>query len=181
MEEELFNIKCRFGEYPSYRITKSGKVFSLRQGNTLKLLSTVLDSSGYPIVKLYDSINKVRTIAVHRLVADTFIPNPNKLECINHKDEDKTNNSISNLEWCTKAYNNCYNNKAVKIGLKLRESNHSKKAVNQINSNGNIVATYISIREAARQLGDTHKDANICNSIKTHKKRYGYFWEYASV
>ena len=48
MEEELFNIKSRFGEYPSYRVTKSGKVFSYRQGNTLKPLSVVLDSSGYP-------------------------------------------------------------------------------------------------------------------------------------
>ena len=94
MEEELFNIKSRFGEYPSYRVTKSGKVFSYRQGNILKPLSTVLDSSGYPIVKLYDDTNKRRTIAVHRLIADTFIPNPNNLECINHKDEDKTNNSV---------------------------------------------------------------------------------------
>ena len=76
MEEELFNIKSRFGEYPSYKVTKSGKVYSYRQGNVLKPLSMILDSSGYPIVKLYDNTNKVRTIAVHRLIADTFIPNP---------------------------------------------------------------------------------------------------------
>lgn len=181
MEEELFNIKSRFGEYPSYRVTKSGKVFSYRQGNILKPLSTVLDSSGYPIVRLYDDTNKKRTIAVHRLIADTFIPKPNNLEYINHKDEDKTNNSIDNLEWCTKAYNNCYNNKAVKIGLKLRESNPNKKTVNQIDENGVIVNTYQSIREAARSLGDIRKDANIINGIRTHKKRYGYYWRYASV
>lgn len=181
MEEELFNIKSRFGEYPSYRVTKSGKVFSYRQGNILKPLSVVLDSSGYPIVKLYDDTNKKRTIAVHRIIADTFIPNPNNLECINHKDKNKTNNSVDNLEWCTKAYNNCYNNKAVKIGLKLRESNPNKKAVNQIDGNGNIINTYPSIREAARQLGNIRKDSNICTGIRTHQKRYGYYWEYASV
>lgn len=117
MEEELFNIKSRFGEYPSYKVTKSGKVYSYRQGNVLKPLSMILDSSGYPIVKLYDDTNKKRTIAVHRIIADTFIPNPNNLECINHKDENKTNNSVENLEWCTKAYNNCYGNKAVKKGF----------------------------------------------------------------
>ena len=166
MEEELFDIKSRFGEYPSYRVTKSGKVFSYRQGNILKPLSVVLDSSGYPIVKLYD---------------DTFIPNPNNLECINHKDENKTNNSVENLEWCTKAYNNCYGNKAVKIGLKLRESNPNKRQVNQIDDDGNIINTYQSIREAARQLGNIKKDSNIISGIQTHQKRYGYYWEYASV
>lgn len=181
MEEELFNIKSRFGEYPSYRVTKSGKVFSYRQGNILKPLSIILDSSGYPIVKLYDDINKRRTIAVHRLIADTFIPNPNNLECINHKDEDKTNNSVDNLEWCTKSYNNCYNNKAVKIGLKLRESSPSKKAVNQMDENGTIINTYKSVREAARSLGNVRKDSNIVNGIKTHQKRYGYYWKYASM
>lgn len=146
MEEELFNIKSRFGEYPSYRVTKSGKVYSYRQGNMLKPLSIVLDSSGYPIVKLYDNTNKVRTIAVHRLIADTFIPNPDNLECINH-----------------------------------RESNPNKKVVNQIDGNGNIINTYLSIREAARQLGNIRKDSNICTGIRTHQKRYGYYWEYASV
>lgn len=181
MKEELFNIKSRFGEYPSYRVTKKGEVFSYRQGNILKPLSVVLDNSGYPIVKLYDDKNKVRTIAVHKLIADTFIPNPNNLECINHKDENKTNNSIDNLEWCTKAYNNCYNNKAVKIGLKLRESNPNKRAVNQIDERGVIINTYPSVREAARQLGNIRKDANICAGIKTHQKRYGYYWEYANV
>lgn len=181
MNEELFIIKSRFGNYPSYRVTKSGKVFSYRQGNILKPLSVVLDSSGYPIVKLYDDFNKIRTIAVHRLVADTFIPNPDNLECINHKDENKQNNNISNLEWCTKAYNNCYNDKAKKIGLKLRISNPFKRKVNQLDDKGNIINTFISIREAARFLGNERKDANINSGIKTHKKRYGYFWEYTDM
>lgn len=180
MEEELFNINSRFGNFPSYRITKSGKVYSYRQGNRLKPMSVVLDNNGYPVVKLYNDNSKPRTIAVHRLIADTFIPNPDKLECINHKDEDKQNNSVDNLEWCTKAYNNCYKDKAVKIGLKLRDSNPLKRAVNKID-NGVVIATYKSIREAARELGNIRKDANIINGIKTHRKRYGYYWEYANA
>lgn len=102
------------------------------------------------------------------------------MECINHKDENKQNNSIENLEWCTKSYNNCYGDKAIKIGLKLRESNPLKKAVNKID-NGVVIATYSSIREAARELGNIRKDANIISGIKTHQKRYGYYWEYANV
>lgn len=180
MQEELFNIKSRFGDFNSYRITKSGKVYSLRQGNTLKPLSVVLDSSGYPIVKLYRDGN-YKTIAVHRLVADTFINNPNNLECINHKDENKQNNSVSNLEWCTKSYNNCYGNKAIKIGLKLQDSNPNKKKVNQLDDNGIIINTYKSIRDAARNLGNIRMDANIINGIKTHRKRYGFYWEYSNV
>ena len=89
--------------------------------------------------------------------------------------------SVENLEWCTKAYNNCYGDKAVKIGLKLRESNPNKRQVNQIDDNGNIINTYQSIREAARQLGNIKKDSNIISGIQTHQKRYGYYWEYASV
>lgn len=181
MERELFNIKSRFGEFPSYKITKDGRVFSYRQGNTLKPLSIILDSNGYPIVKLYSNEGKPRTIAVHRIVADTFIPNPYNLECINHKDEDKQNNNINNLEWCTKAYNNCYGDKAVKIGLKLRESNPTKRKINQIDDAGNIINTYKSIRDAARSLGNVKKDSNIINGIKTHQKRYGYYWEYTNV
>jgi hypothetical protein len=180
MQEELFNIKSRFGEFNSYRITKGGRVYSYRQGNILKPLSVVLDSSGYPIVRLYDDVNKTRTIAVHRLVADTFIPNPNNFDCINHRDEDKQNNSVENLEWCTKSYNNCFGDKAIKIGLKLRDSNPLKRKVNQID-NGVVINTYSSIREAARALGSERKDANIINGIKTHQKRYGYYWEYVNV
>jgi len=181
MEEELFIVKCRMGEFRDYRITKSGKMYSYRQGGILKPLSIVLDSSGYPIVRMRDDNYKTRTIAVHRIVADMFIPNPNNLECINHKDEVKTNNCVDNLEWCTKAYNNCYNDKAVKIGLKLRDSNPRKRAVNQIDDKGNILNTFKSIREAARFLGDEDRDSAICNSLKTGQKRYGYYWKYAHI
>lgn len=182
IQEELFEIKSRFGEFPDYRITKSGKVFSYRQGNTLKPLSVVLDNIGYPIVRLYyrEGTKKFRTIAVHRLVADTFIPNPNDYECINHKDEDKMNNSVENLEWCTKLYNNVYKNKAIKIGLKLRDSNPRKRAVQQI-LDGKVINTFKSIREAARFLGDANKDANIISGLRTNKPRYGYIWKYVTI
>lgn len=63
----------------------------------------------------------------------------------------------------------------------LHNSNPNKRQINQIDNDGNIINTYQSIREAARQLGNIRKDANIISGIKTHQKRYGYYWEYASV
>lgn len=57
---------------------------------------------------------------VHRLVAQAFIPNPNNLSEVNHKDEDKTNNRVDNLEWCTHSYNNRYNDKGKRVGQKLK-------------------------------------------------------------
>lgn len=180
--EELFEIKSRFGKFPDYRVTKSGNIYSYRQGGVLKPLSSnVLDTSGYPIVIIVREDGKRVTIKIHTIVADTFIENSNILhDCINHKDENKRNNNVSNLEWCSRLYNNTYNNKAIKIGLKLRDSNPRKKAVNMI-KDGVIINTFNSIREAGRYLGNAKCDANINNSIKTGKPRYGYNWEYVTI
>jgi hypothetical protein len=66
-------------------------------------MRTPIGSSGYPLVELAG-----KTYSVHRLVAQAFIPNPDNLPQVNHKDEIKTNNTDTNLEWCTKAYNTEY-------------------------------------------------------------------------
>lgn len=69
---------------------------------------------GYPCVTL--SKNGVyKRFLIHRLVAQAFIPNPNNLPCVNHKDENPLNNNVENLEWCTYAYNNCYGTRNKRI------------------------------------------------------------------
>lgn len=89
--------------YEDYFITKSGKIFSLLTNKELKF-----DRScrGYCKVKLMDRrLGKFITLQVHRLVAIQFIPNPNNLPEVNHKDGNHSNNSVYNLEWCTSEYN----------------------------------------------------------------------------
>ena len=84
-----------FGQILSLNYRKTGKAELLKPGKT---------KDGYPIVILYKD-GKKKTFTIHRLVAETFLPNPNNLLEVNHKDEDKTNNSVDNLEWCTREYN----------------------------------------------------------------------------
>lgn len=76
----------------------------LRKGKPMKL---TLNQTGYLCVGLHLN-RKVKQYSVHRLVAMTFIPNPFNLDVVNHKDENKLNNNVSNLEWCTHSYNSKY-------------------------------------------------------------------------
>lgn len=83
-----------------YKVTKDGKVYSERLKRYLKQQKY---KHGYLYVGLYTDKRKYKTI--HRLVAETFIPNSKKLSQVNHKDGNKENNHISNLEWCTQSGN----------------------------------------------------------------------------
>lgn len=112
-------IWCPIKGYENlYEISNTGQVRSLcgRYGK-LNILKQCVGSRGYLLVTLCNH-GKQKTVNVHRLVADAFIPNPNNLPCVNHKDENKTNNNVSNLEWCSFFYNNTYGNRLTKSALK---------------------------------------------------------------
>lgn len=107
MEEIWKDIPGYAGKYS---ISNFGNVRSNQYGKKriLKPMRNAGRYNGYLTVTLYNnSIGK--KVKIHRLVAEAFLPNPNNLPIINHKDEDKTNNKVDNLEWCTKLYNNTYN------------------------------------------------------------------------
>lgn len=87
---------------------------------------------------------------VHRLVAMTFISNPRDLPFINHKDEIRTNNCVSNLEWCTQSYNVSYGNCITKRQVTQRNTNKNMKPVIAYNDENKL--EFISIRGAAREL-----------------------------
>ena len=120
MEEEVW--KDVVGYEGLYQVSNLGRVKSLGfdKWHKGRILKQSFDSKrNYLFVGLHKD-GKIKQKNVHRLVAETFIPNPDNLPCVNHKDEDKTNNFVfvnkdgsvdlnkSNLEWCTVAYNTNY-------------------------------------------------------------------------
>lgn len=124
-----------------YQVSNLGRVKSLNYNRTgeEKLLKPLENKCGYVRVVLYKD-RRAKNYLIHRLVAETFIPNPNNYPIINHKDENKQNNKVKNLEWCTYEYNNTYGStieRAVEkrkgykhtdeIRRKISESNKGKK------------------------------------------------------
>lgn len=89
-----------------YMISNLGRVKSLRHGKWIERRSNVNRQGYYALTLHKDGGNK--TCTIHRLVAKAFIPNPLGFPCVNHKDENKENNRVDNLEWCTYVYNNNY-------------------------------------------------------------------------
>lgn len=119
MEENIEIWKSlEFLGYPNYQVSNFGRVKSLKRGKE-KILKTYKDKYGYLILHLYNN-SKVKTYFVHRLVALSFIPNPEKLPMINHKDESRDNNCVENLEWCDCKYNLNYGLRNIRLRKKLK-------------------------------------------------------------
>jgi hypothetical protein len=92
-------------EYSKYRVFSDGRIFSIKMR---KWLHPSLNINGYMYVRIKNELGEFKGHYVHRLLGICFIPNPNNLPFINHIDGNKLNNSLSNLEWCTCAYNNLH-------------------------------------------------------------------------
>ena len=149
-----------------YRFRK-GRILSLRQSDR-----------GYMYVVFGDR----KGFQVHRLVALAFIPNPNNLPIINHKDENPSNNTVTNLEWCSHSYNNTYGTAPERRALSMF------KPVRCVETD----TIYTSVKEASSQTGisDSHI-GQVCSGKrykpdKSHPNgsvRYtagGYHWEYVT-
>ena len=132
-----------------------------------RLLKPRLTNRGYYQIDLYKN-EKVEHHSVHKLVAQAFIPNPDNLPQVNHKDEDKTNNHANNLEWCTSKYNIHYG-----TGLHRRIVTQYKPVI--CIEKG---ICYPSQIEAGRQLKISHKHINDCCKGRRNTTG-GYHWKYA--
>ena len=163
-----------------YLVSDEGKIFSVRSN---KVLKNQRIHNGYWRIEL--NINgEYKRYFIHRLVAETFIPNPDNLPCVNHKDENPSNNHVSNLEWCTHKYNTNYGTCIERI-IKNKPKKDSgeyfwSKKVYQFDLEGNLIKEYGSVAEAARSISGSPTCINkVIDGIM--KKYKGYYWNIDKV
>ena len=150
--------------FENYEISNLGRV------RRIEYVKQREDFNGYPIVNLYRD-GKGKTLKVHRLVAKAFIENPNNLPQVNHIDEVKTHNNVTNLEWCSQQYNNSWGTRLDRIAAK-----HCKP-IQQLSINGTLIEEFDSTYDAQAKLG-IH-NSNICACLKGRRKvAGGYLWRY---
>lgn len=109
-----------------YKVSNTGKVFSCV---TNRELSVIQKKDGYTCISLCDKDHNKKQYRIHQLVAKAFIPNPNNLPMINHKNEIKNDNRVENLEWCTAQYNTSYGTGPKRISDKMKGVPKSKEAI----------------------------------------------------
>ena len=154
-----------------YQISNFGRVKSFAQDkHTGKIKYGYLTKKGYIWILLYSGNGNKKWVPVHRLVADAFIPNPNGFDQINHKDENKTNNQVDNLEWCNNKYNHNYGTRNKRAGLANVCCKSTSFKIYSVDNTGKI-EYYNSIGEAERQTGCSH--SNIVRTLKGRTKRCG--------
>lgn len=160
-----------------YLISDTGKVFSTR---TERILRPSWNKDGYARIEINIDGDATKYF-VHRMVAEAFIPNPDNLPIVNHKDENTSNNCADNLEWCTYKYNSNYGT-AVERRLLHRVyetgGDHPRaKAVYCYDLDGNLLAEYDSVASAAKATGFNRKSiSKACSGgLKKYMERV---WSY---
>lgn len=199
-----------------YQVSNDGKVRSLdriinykdgrarlEKGHKLKPHA---DKKGYTRVTLCKN-NKCKPYLVHRLVAMAFIPNPNNWPQVNHKDENKTNNTVWNLEWCDRIYNCNYGTRNERISNGNKEENHwtynkpfteehkrklsenhadvkgknnpAAKPVLMFTKDGEFIRRFDCVRHAYEYLGKNRHNSNINKCARGEQEiAYGFKWKY---
>lgn len=163
------------------RIVKG--VFGSIQHKKSVILAPAMNAAGYYFVVLTKNA-KGKAFRVHRLVAEAFIPNPCNYPIINHKDENKLNNNVNNLEWCTYSYNTTYNNSmARRQNTKNKNRSYGcEKKVYQYSIDGHLIKIWKSLIEVSRELHVPWGNiANCCRGTKYRHTAYGYKWSYKPI
>ena len=183
------NMKEIFKDIPGfegyYQVSNLGRVKTLGNGNSTnpfssieKVMKTKLNKSGYIHIKLRKDNKNIYT-SVHRLVAMTFLENKENKSQVNHKDGNKTNNIVDNLEWVTSQENIIH---SVKNGLQpIFKGIDSKcsKQVEQYDLNDNLIKVWGSLREITRETGFNRTGIlGCCKERKRYKTAYGFKWRY---
>ena len=158
-----------------YYVNEDGQIISYRFYKKGRILKPRLATNNCYMVNIYFDDGTHRYMTVHRLVATAFIPNPDNLPQVNHKDEERSNNRVSNLEWCDGKYNTNYGTGHA------RQTAACSTPVIQEDLNGRFIAYHYSMKDAERKTG-IH-NSNIGRACKKNLQggnhlAGGYRWEY---
>lgn len=186
MNKEEIEIWKTIENYPDYMISNLGNVKSLKW-NKEKLLKKTINRNGYNIIRInFNNIKK--TLYIHRLVAQAFLINQNNYRDVEHIDCDKSNNSVSNLRWCThqENCNNLITRKRISFASKCKKKTKEhiekcakarQKPIACYNKNGDLVALYTSAKQASELLNINQSHiSDVCNSKR--KSAGGYIFKY---
>ena len=175
--EEWKDIK---GYEGIYQISNKGRVKSLNRIDSRgrkrneKILSPTPINGGYLHLNLYKN-GKKKPYLIHRLVAEAFLPNPDNLPVVNHKDENKLNNNVENLEWCSVEYNNKYGTRQERITKKLKGKKKAHKKILCVET-GEI---FIGSQDVIDKMIHNGTSSVIRNNLRGRtKKAYGYTFKY---
>lgn len=166
-----------------YQVSNLGRVKSLNYRNTgeEKIRKLVIDKYGYFVIPLRVN-GKSKQHFVHRLVALTFIPNPDNLPQIDHINTDRTDNRVENLRWCTAKENS---NNPLTIDKKRKNPRYGVTGVNNVSStvvmqfsnDGKFIKKWNCITDVQRELGINRGNVIKCCKGK-RKSAGGYIWRY---
>lgn len=162
-----------------YQVSNKGRVKSLPRlrncihphiTNVHILRPRFVGKGKYAAVALHDKSRGIkRQVKVHQLVAKAFISNPCGYVEINHKDEDKWNNCVDNLEWCSRSYNVNYDT------ANNKRASHLQQPIAMVGSDGVTLKVFESFRKAAKHIGVT--SGSISHAVKGGYRLYGYYWK----
>ncbi len=151
--------------YENYEISENGII--RRNNKILKPYLTGKGNKKYLTIALCKN-GTIKKFKIHRLVAETFIPNPENKKTVNHIDGNKLNNCVNNLEWCTYSENNIHSYQKLN---KIMKNKKGSIPIIQYDINGDFIKEYPSSREVQRQLHICHSDViSICKGIKSNSK-----------
>ena len=167
--EEIWKPIKKFEKF--YEISNFGNVKSLRKN---KILKPHLGNQYYQVT-LYGDNKYKKIYVIHRLVAQAFIPNPENKPTVNHKDENKLNNHVENLEWASHLEQNLYGTRMKRMKEKLY------KKVNQYDLDDNFIKQWNSILEAENELKIAKgKITECCKHYYGRKTAGGFIWRYVN-
>lgn len=170
-------------EFDRYLITQDGTVYSCvagrgkkarNSGQPQRVIKLIQDTTGYLVVCLTNGTIK-RNRAIHRLLAQAWIPNPNNLPHVNHIDGNKLNNALDNLEWVSVLGNTTH---AIDMGMTDPKTRHPAMAeIAQLDSTGREIRVFMSLHDASRETGIAWQNiSKVCRGLR--KAAGGFGWVY---